>query len=98
MNENPSLVAPNVNYFLRESLKQAHSYRKKYNYIFYNSLAFILFIGILGGILYYKYKGKITPLEKNIKMNKDKAYILEKIKTIPKKNTSMITNLPKWDE
>lgn len=96
--DNPSLVSPNVKYFLKESLKQAHSYRKKYDYIFYNLLAFIIFVVILGGILYYKYKGKLSPIEKNIKMKKDKAYILEKIKAIPKKNTSLITNLPKWDE
>ena len=96
--DNPSLVAPGVKCFFNESLKQSYSYRKKYEYIFYNLLGLFIFIIILGGILYYKYKGKLTTIEKQMKSNKDRAYILEKIKAIPKKNTSMITNLPKWDE
>ena len=42
----------------------------------------------------------MTPIEKAMKMNKDKMYILEKLKSIPNphREKNMITDLPKWED
>ena len=54
----------------------------------------------MGGILWFKYKGRMTPVEKQMKMQKDKMYILEKLKSLPnpRKESGLITQLPKWQE
>ena len=101
MESTPSrLVEPGVKYFLRESLKQCNAIKKKYYNLYFNIGAFIFILTLLGGILWYKYKGRLTPVEKQMKMQKDKMYILEKLKSLPnpKKETGMITQLPKWQE
>ena len=63
---------------------------------------FVLFIIILGGILLYKYKGKITPIEREIINRKKQEYIVSKLQQISliKKQTSerLITDLPNWTD
>ena len=97
----PLLIEPGVKYFLNETLKQCNEFKNKYNNILFNISLFIFFILILGIILLYKYKGKLTPMEKE-KLNRDKQqYILEKIKKFQeaKKQASqdLITGLPYWE-
>ena len=57
----PSLVEPGVKYFLHQSLKQAHIVREKFENTIFNIGLFFGFLLILGLILLYKYKGKLTP-------------------------------------
>ena len=56
---------------------------------------------ILGGILLYKYKGRLTPLEKDKKNKEKQQYILSKIKTLQESkkraHQELITGLPSWD-
>ena len=98
--ENPSLVEPGVKYFLNQTLKQCGVIKNNvYNYIFNISL-FIIFLFILGGLLLYKYKGKLTPAQIYEKNKQKKQYILSKIKnyeTAKKiQREELITGLPSW--
>ena len=94
------LVEPGVKYFLRESLKRCNIMKKQYYNLYFNIGAFIFIVGLMGTILVMKYKGKMTPIEKAMKVEKDKRYILEKLKSIPnpKLERNMITDLPKWQD
>ena len=73
-----NLVEPGVKYFLRESLKQCNQIKKQYYNLYFNIGAFIFIVALVGTILWVKYKGKMTPIERSMKMRKDKMYILEK--------------------
>tara|TARA_B110001469_G_scaffold126816_1_gene145538 strand:- start:2740 stop:3030 length:291 start_codon:yes stop_codon:yes gene_type:complete len=93
------LVEPGVKYFLHESLKQCHELKKEYYNLYYNIGGFLFLVGLITIILWVKYKGKLSPIEKKLKSDRDREYILEKIKSIPnpKRESSMITDLPKWE-
>ena len=62
---------------------------------------FIFFSLILVIILIYKYKGKLTPIEKQNKDREKQQYILSKIQKFQeakkKAHQELITGLPKWD-
>ena len=59
------------------------------------------FFILLGLILLYKYKGKLTPAEKINKNNEKKQYILSKIKNYQdaklRAQQDLITGLPHWN-
>ena len=73
----PLLVEPGVKYFLHETLKQCKIYKEKYNNYLYNAGLLIFFIFILGAILLYKYKGKLTHSEVQQREGEKKQYIFE---------------------
>ena len=76
----PILIEPGVKYFLSETLKQCKDFKDKYyNTLFNISLAVFLFL-LVSLILFYKYKGKLTPAEKESKNREKQQYILSKIK------------------
>ena len=56
---------------------------------------------ILGVTLLVKYKGKLTPAEKEEKENEKKQYILSKIRNYQqdkvRKQQELITGLPHWE-
>ena len=97
----PILTEPGVKYFLSESLKQCHIFKEKYNNTLFNIGLTILFFIILGILLLYKYKGKLTPEEIEEKETEKKRYILSKIKnyqeTKLRAQQELITGLPHWD-
>jgi len=94
----PMLTEPGVKYFLNETLKQCHSFREKYNNMLFNIALFVGFLVILGILLLYKYKGKLTPQEIEQKEIDKKKYILSKIKnyqeTRLRAQQELITGLP----
>jgi hypothetical protein len=94
------LVEPGVKHFLRQSLKQCHELKQTYYNFYFNIGALSFLVILFGSILWVKYKGKLTPVEKALKTQKDKMYILEKLKSIPnpRKEGGMITTLPKWND
>ncbi len=97
----PILTEPGVKYFLNETLKQCHVFKEKYNNYLFNIGILVLFFIILGSLLIYKYKGKLTPEEiYENEMNK-KKYILSKIKnyqdTKIRAQQELITGLPHWE-
>ena len=97
----PMLTEPGVKYFLNETLKQCHQFKEKHNNMLYNiGLLFGFFI-LLGILLLYKYKGKLTPEEIKEKEIEKKKYILSKIRNYQdakvKAQQELITGLPHWE-
>lgn len=94
----PSLTEFNTQYFVKHSLKEARDFKNKYITIFVNIALLLLFILLFGGLLLYKYKGKLTPQEQKSKAEKEKAYLFQKLNQYAydkqKENQQLITNLP----
>jgi uncharacterized membrane protein YciS (DUF1049 family) len=99
--EKPQLTEPGIKYFLNETLKQCHIYRSNYINTLINVGLFIGFLIILGAILLYKYKGRLTKVEKEKKDKEKQQYILSKVKQFKEaKRTAhqeLISGLPNWD-
>tara|TARA_B100000524_G_scaffold157575_2_gene79886 strand:+ start:7105 stop:7452 length:348 start_codon:yes stop_codon:yes gene_type:complete len=99
--ERPNLIEPGMKYFVNETLKKCHTIKSSYNNFFYNTIGFILFFLILAIFLIIRYKGKLTPIEKDVKLRQQKTYILSKIKQMQDvkkqqvQTSNMITDLPK---
>ena len=97
----PSLVEPGVKYFLRETLKNCHTYKEKYKNQIFNLSIFLGFVFIVGAILMYKYKGKPTTEEINQKDTEKKQYVLSKIRNFQdarkRSQQQLITSLPQWE-
>ena len=90
--EKPRLTEPGTKYFLNETLKQCHIYKINYNNILINIGLFIGFLLILGAILFYKYKGRLTQLEKERKNKEKQQYILSKVKNFKRLKEQLIKN------
>ena len=96
----PSLIEPGVRYFLNGTLKECRKFKDNYISVIFNISMIILFIVVLGGWLLYRYKGKPTQVEMELKNRKKQEYIISKLQQLAfdkKKNnpnTSMITGLP----
>jgi hypothetical protein len=97
----PMLTEPGVKYFLNETLKQCHQYREKHTNLMINIGLFFGFLIILGILLLYKYKGKLTPEEIEQKEREKKIYILSKIRNYQdaklRAQQELITGLPHWE-
>ena len=98
---NPVLIEPGIKYFLNETLKQCKDFKNKYNNLLINVCLLLAFFIVLGAILLYKYKGKLTPVEKDIKNRNKQQYILSKIKNFQDAkrfaHQELITGLPGWE-
>jgi hypothetical protein len=97
----PMLTEPGVKYFISETLKQCHQFKENYQQLIFNiALTFIFFI-ILGGFLFYKYKGKLSEEEIEKKELLKKQYILSKIRNFHdskiKSQQELITGLPHYE-
>jgi hypothetical protein len=107
MVEQAELVAPGVKNFISGVLRQCRLTKDKYYTIIFNISMIVIFSILVGGFLYYKYKGKLTPQEIAEKQRKEQEYIMKKIGTniATKKQedqfknleTTMLTNLPNWN-
>ena len=97
----PHLIEPGVRYFLNGTLKQCREFKNKYNNIIWNISLTVGFLILLGAILLYKYKGKLTPVEKDMKNRQKQQYVLSKIKNFQeakqRAQQELITGLPHWD-
>jgi ribosomal protein S8 len=97
----PRLIEPGVKSFLAYSLKGCRAYKDRYITITYNIVTFLVFIGFIGGILWYKYKGNISNYEKELKERKKQEYIISKLQQVSylknKQNHNIITDLPNWN-
>jgi len=94
----PSLTNLTTKFHIRMSLKESRQFKDKYITIAVNILLFLAFVILFGSLLYYKYKGKLTPQEKHIKDNQKKQYLFQKLHQLSyekqKENQSLITDLP----
>jgi hypothetical protein len=97
----PHLIEPGVRYFLRETLKQTHEFKLKYQNTLFNIGLLVFFLLILGIILVVKYKGRLTEDEKRKKEREKQQYILTKIKQLQESkriaHQELITGLPNWE-
>lgn len=100
-NSKPILTEPGVKYFLGETLKQCHQFKEQYYNVLINIGLFFLFLLILGAILLYKYKGKLTPEQMREKELEKQRYILSRIKNFQdakiREQQQLITGLPHWE-
>jgi len=98
----PTLIEPGVKYFLNGTLKECRKFKDNYISLIFNISMILLLVALVGGFLMYRYKGKPTPAELELKNRKKQEYIVSKLQqlAIEKKkntvNTSMITGLPEW--
>jgi len=101
-NTNTTLVEPGVKNFNSCSHKKCRDYKNRYTNIIFNIAMFIVFIITISGLLIYKYKGKMKPIENEIKNRKKQEYIVSKVQQIAaiKKQTSerLISDLPNWSD
>jgi len=97
----PLLTEPGVKYFLHQTLKQCHIVKEKFHNTIFNIGLFIAFLIVLGLILLYKYKGKLSPVEIEKKNKEKQQYILSKIQNFQQAKRSahqeLITGLPAWE-
>jgi hypothetical protein len=97
----PFLTEPGVKSFLNSTLKQCHEFKVNYYNYMFNIGIFIGFLILLGGLLLYKYKGKLTDDEKRQLDNVKQQYILSKIKNFQlskqRAKEELITGLPHWE-
>jgi hypothetical protein len=97
----PRLTEPGVRYFLNETLKQCHQFKEKHHNALFNVGMFVCFLVILGILLLYKYKGKLSQSELKEKDDEKKRYILSKIRNYQqariKAQQELITGLPHWE-
>ena len=98
------LIEPGVKYFLSQSLKNCHIKKDVYYNTIFNISMFIFIVLLFSGLLYYMYKGKMTPEQKQMKKQEQYNYIMQKINTLrierekTQNNQKLITNLPVWEE
>lgn len=96
----PYLIEPNIRNFLYHSLQKCHDYKTYYFSYVFNVVVFLSFVIVVGLVLYYSRKQKLTPYEKEQKMLNEQKYILSKIRFYQEqqnelaKSASSITNLP----
>ena len=97
----PMLTEPGVKYFINETLKQCHQFKENYQHIIFNIGLSVMFFIILGGLLFYKYKGKLSEEEIEKKELLKKQYILSKIRNFQdskiKSQQELITGLPHYE-
>ena len=94
----PTLTEFSTKFYIRNSLKEVRRGKDKYITIGVNVGLFILLIAGGGGLLYWKYKGKLTPQQKKVKEQEKKMYLFQKLHQISyekeKASQNLITNLP----
>jgi hypothetical protein len=93
------LLTENMNkYLIKKSLRQVRNFKNYYITLIVNISFFILFVGTIIIFLYYRYKGKLTPEEKEAKEKLKKQYLFEKLHKISyekrKEQQNLITDLP----
>ena len=106
--EKPTLIEPGVKSFFSGVLKGCNQIRSNHYNAIFNVCMFFLFAFLLCFILYFKYKGKLTPEEKERKMQQEKQYILTRLNNVSAvinmdrqkvgniTTANLITDLPGW--
>ena len=94
----PALIENSTKFYLKTALKESRNIKNKYINICVNIFLFILFIIVIVGFLLYKYKGKLTPEEREKKAREKQEYLINMMQRYSiekqKESQSLITNLP----
>ena len=93
--EYPRLIEPNVKNYLYTTLQQCHDKKEMiYGWLF-NTSIFIVVVVVVGSVLYFCRKSKLTPYELSEKQRTEQEYIVSKIRQYQTvKKDGFITNLP----
>ena len=93
-----SLIEPSVKYHIHDTLHLCHEKKTTIQKWVFNLIGYALFFIVVGLVLYFCRKRKLTPYEESEKMRRDQDYIMAKIKQYQTakrpNNTSAITHLP----
>jgi hypothetical protein len=104
METRPALIEPGVRYFISSTLKECRKFKDKHISIIFNISMTLLLLIVIGGFLIYRYKGKLSIMDIEVKNRKTKEYIISKLQQLAlyKKHTyqsqNMITDLPTWSD
>jgi hypothetical protein len=97
-NTRPNLIEIDTKFYLNNSLKKVRMFKDKYIMIISNIILLLLFFLLFGSLLYFKYKGKLTPEEIKKKEEERKNYIFTKMQHYSlnklKEKQELITDLP----
>ena len=101
VNTKPILTEPGIKYFLGCTLKECKLVRDKRYTVLFNVGMTALLLGIFGGFLYYRFKGKLTPQQMAEKNQRKKEYLFAKMQQLALVRKNMtpggaITQLPEW--
>ena len=95
------LTEPGVKYFLNATLKQCHTFKESHHNMLFNISMLVGFLLLLGVLLLYKYKGRLSREEMREKEEEKKRYILSKIRNFQQSKLraqqELITGLPHWE-
>jgi hypothetical protein len=90
---NPQLVESNIKNVVGYHLSNCQKLKYKYQSFIFNSILLIFICTLVGGILFYKYKGHSR--ENRIKREIMKQeYVLSNLRKYQNSKTQNITNLP----
>ena len=96
--ESPNLIEPGTRYFFKSTLKQCNAVKQVHMNKLYNITMLMMFIFIVGCVMFFNYKGRLTKQDLYIKHQKERQYILEKVRKLDEErqieSQQRITNLP----
>ena len=104
MEQKPLLIEPGVRYFIGSTPKECRKFKDRYASVIFNISMTLLLLILIGGFLIYRYKGKLSPMDIEVKNRKTKEYIISKLQQLAlyKKQAyqsqNMITDLPTWSD
>jgi hypothetical protein len=81
-----SLIEPGVKSFLKLSLQNCRQFKERHYNTIFNMCVFVGFIGVVGTILFVKYKTKPTPDEVEERRQQQREYVLSRLKLVNAKN------------
>ena len=104
MEQRPILIEPGVRYFIGSTLKECRKFKDRHISIIFNISMTLILLVVIGCFLVYRYKGKLSIMDIEVKNRKTKEYIISKLQQLAlyKKQTyqsqNMITDLPSWSD
>ena len=97
----PSLIEPNVKYFMNGSLKHCKKIQNEYWCYAFNVGSLLFFVFVIFLLLFFRYKGRMTKEDKEQRETDKKHYILSTIKKYQTmkqhSKNDLITGLPEWN-
>ena len=98
----PVLCEPGMRDYLHGSLRECRRFRDQHTTLLFNIGASALLVCVVGGLLWYRYRGRPTPQEEAEKRRRTHSYLVQKLQTYSaikeKVRPGMITGLPVWDQ
>ncbi len=100
MQKQKTLCESGVTRLLAGALADCRSQRERRSELIFNATACLIFFGAVGCFLYYRYKGRLSPEQVEVKRREDYAHIVDRLQSIEaerEKGKGLITKLPMWD-